>query len=214
MKNMKHLIILGAGGFARDVYNFAINSKGYNELFDVKGFLDINLHSMDGFEGYPPILGSENNYVINENDVFITAIGDNNLRKKIVDVIISKGGKFITLIHKTSILHTNAIIGDGCLIQPNSMIGADTKIGCHSYIQNGVTIGHDAVIGSFCRIDCNVVFIGGTSCEDYVTVHTNSVVNHKVSIGEGAVVGACSFVIRKVKPGTTVVGNPAKKLME
>lgn len=209
---MKHLIILGAGGFARDVFNFAINSKGYNELFDVKGFLDINLHSLDGFSGYPPILGSENDYDIQERDVFITAVGDNKLRKKIVDVIVSKGGKFITLIHQTAVIHTNAKIGEGCIIQPNTVIGADTNTGSHTYIQNGAILGHDVRVGSFCRIDCNVMFVGGTLCEDFVTVHTNSVINHNVVVGENAVVGACSFVIRKVKPGITVFGNPAKKI--
>ena len=209
---MKHLIILGAGGFARDVYNFALNSKGYNDKFIVKGFLDLNEHSLDNFDGYPPILGSEHDYAPEENDIFISAIGDNILRKKIVDVIESKGGKFATLIHKTAIIHTNAEIGDGCIIQPNAVIGADTKIGNHTYIQNAAILGHDAKVGMFCRIDCNVMFVGGTSCEDFVTVHTSAVINHNVKIGNNATVGACSFVIRKVKPGTTVFGNPAKRL--
>lgn len=209
---MKQLIILGAGGFARDVYNFAINSRGYGNLFDVKGFLDINEHSLDGFKGYPPILGNENTYDIQKEDIFITAIGNNELRKKVVDIIVARGGGFITLKHNTSIIHTNAEIGEGCLIQPNAVIGADTRIGCHSYIQNGAILGHDAHVGSFCRIDCNVMFVGGTSCEDFVTVHTSSVINHNVVIGNNAVVGACSFVIRKVKPGNTVLGNPARVL--
>lgn len=209
---MKHLLILGGGGFARDVYNFALNSKGYNESFDVKGFLDIDEHSLDGFNGYPPILGFEGNYNIQENDVFITAIGDNELRKRIVDVVASRGGEFVTLIHNTSIIHTNAIIGEGCIIQPNTVIGADTIIGNNTYIQNATILGHDVQIGSFCRIDCNVMFVGGTKCDDFVTVHTGSVINHNVVIGNHSVVGACSFVIRKVKSGTKVFGNPAKRL--
>lgn len=209
---MKNLIILGAGGFARDVYNFALNSKGYNEKFIVKGFLDLNEHSLDNFDGYPPILGSEYDYTPEVNDIFITAIGDNQLRKKIVDIVESKGGLFLSLIHNTALVHTNAKIGNGCLIQPNTVIGADTAIGDHTYIQNGTILGHDAKVGSFCRIDCNVMFVGGTSCEDYVTVHTGAVINHKVCIGNNAVVGACSFVIRKVKAETTVFGNPAKRI--
>ena len=209
---MKNLIIVGAGGFGRDVYNFALNSIGYGVDYDIKGFLDVEKDALKQFKGYPPVLSDEIYYDIQVDDVFITAIGDNLIRKKVVDIIESRGGSFLTLIHKTAIVNINANIGSGCLIQPLAYIGADTNIGSHTYIQNSDVIGHDVCIGSFCRIDRNVVFVGGTSSEDYVTVHTNSVINHKVKLGEGSVVGACSFVIRKVKPNTTVTGNPAKTL--
>jgi len=211
---MKQLVIIGAGGFARDVYNFALNSKGYNKEFIIKGFLDKDTNAMDCFKGYPPVLGYEGDYTIGSEDVFITAIGDNLIRKKVVDAIEAKGGKFISLIHNTAVVHTNANIGIGCLIQPMAFVGADTIIGNHTYIQNNTVIGHDVHIGSYCRIDCNVVFVGGTTAEDNVTVHTNSVINHKVKVFSDSVVGACSFVIRNVKQGSTVVGNPAKRLME
>ena len=207
---MKHLLIVGGGGFSRDVYNFALESKGYGHEYDIKGFLDIDPHSMDGFKGYPPILGDENSYTIQEDDIFITAIGDNHIRQKAADIISSKGGKFITLVHNTARIHTNADLGNGCIVQPQAFVGADTAIGDHTYIQNNDVIGHDVKIGAYCRIDCNVVFVGGTSAADYVTVHTNSVINHKVSLGNDVIVGACSFVIRKVKDGMTVCGNPAK----
>jgi acetyltransferase-like isoleucine patch superfamily enzyme len=56
------------------------------------------------------------------------------------------------------------------------------------------------------------VIIGGVELKDRATVHTAAVVSHKVVVGEDAVVAACSFVIKKVKPGTTVCGNPAIRL--
>jgi acetyltransferase-like isoleucine patch superfamily enzyme len=38
-------------------------------------------------------------------------------------------------------------------------------------------------------------------------------ISHNVTIENNSRVAACSFVIRRVKEGTTVMGNPAKKLM-
>ena len=48
--------------------------------------------------------------------------------------------------------------------------------------------------------------------EDDVNIHTSAVISHNVVVETGAHVGALSFVIKKVKAGTTVMGNPAKKL--
>jgi acetyltransferase-like isoleucine patch superfamily enzyme len=74
-------------------------------------------------------------------------------------------------------------------------------------------IGHDAQIGNWNRIDTHVTCVGGIRIEDEVNIHTSAVINHGVVVESNANVGACSFVIRRVKTGTTVIGNPAKKLM-
>ena len=43
---MKHLVIIGAGGYGREMYGAALGSVGYGTEFDVKGYLDGNA---DGF---------------------------------------------------------------------------------------------------------------------------------------------------------------------
>ena len=41
---MKHLIIIGARGFAREAYHMALRTKDYqNGVYDIKGFWMINL---------------------------------------------------------------------------------------------------------------------------------------------------------------------------
>ena len=90
------------------------------------------------------------------------------------------------------------------------MIGNDAVIGDYNMIQAYTVIGHDARIGSWNRIDTHVTCVGGIVLEDDVDIHTSAVINHGVTVGTGARVGALSFVIRKVKPQTTVYGNPAR----
>ena len=92
------------------------------------------------------------------------------------------------------------------------MIGNDAVVGDYNMIQSYTVIGHDAHIGSWNRIDTHVTCVGGIVIEDDVSIHTSAVISHGVTVGSGAHVGALSFVIRKVKAGTTVMGNPAKKL--
>lgn len=52
---MKHLLIIGARGFGREIYNLAINSIGYQEEFDIKGYLDNKLDALCDYKNYPPI---------------------------------------------------------------------------------------------------------------------------------------------------------------
>ena len=93
-----------------------------------------------------------------------------------------------------------------------SGMGIESEVGDFCLVQDNAIIGHNVTVGNFARIDCNVVLIAGVSIEDDVCIHTSAVINHNIHIGRGATVGALSFVIRNVKPGTTVLGNPAKKI--
>lgn len=209
---MKELIIIGAGGMGRTLYSNAIESVGYGEDFVVKGFIDDNLHALDGFEKYPPIVGTIKDYMPQPNDVFVSSIGGTS-RRPCMEEIICRGGEFMELIHQTARIYQGAKLGKGNFIGAYSVIGNDAVIGDYNMIQSYTVIGHDARIGNWNRIDTHVTCVGGIIVEDDVNIHTSAVISHKVVVESGAHVGACSFVIRRVKAGTTVMGNPAKKLM-
>ena len=211
---MKHLIIIGAGGMGRQLYQCAKNCIGYKDEYDIKGFLDDNTNALDEFDGFPPILGTIEDYHIQDEDVFINSIGDIKYKKHCVEVIQDKGGKFINLIHPLASLPENLKIGIGNVILSRVSIGVETEIGDFNLIQTGAIIGHDVKIGSWSRIDCYVVLVAGVNVEDEVCVHTSSVINHNVRLCKGSTVGALSFVIKNVKPGVTVFGSPAIRIKE
>lgn len=208
---MKNLVIIGAGGMGRTMYSNAIESVGYEIDFFVKGFIDDNLNALNGFLNYPPLLGTIKGYQPQPDDVFVSSIGG-AARKTCMEDIISKGGEFWALIHKTARIYTNAKLGKGNFIGAFTVVGNDAKIGDYNMIQSYTVIGHDAIIGNWNRLDTNVTCVGGIIIEDEVNIHTSAVISHGVTVGTRAHIGALSFVIRKVKPGTTVYGNPAKRL--
>ena len=210
---MKNLIIIGAGGMGRQVSLFAKSCKGYQKEYVIKGFLDDNPDAMKGFEEFPPLLGSIDNYEIQPDDIFFNSIGEVKSKKLCINKILNRGGEFITLVHPTAGISEGTKIGQGCMISARAGIGTECTVGDFCLIQDNAIIGHDVHVGNFCRIDCNVVLIAGVKLDDEVCVHTSSVINHNVHIGEGATVGALSFVIRNVKPGTSVQGNPAKRII-
>ena len=209
---MKQLIIIGAGGMGRTFYDMAKESLGYGFEYAIKGFIDDNSSALDGFENYPPLLGTIRDYQPNENDVFVCSIGGGS-RRKCMEEIIAKGGSFLTMIHQTARLGTNVTLGKGTIVGAFTTIGADAKVGNYNLIQSYTVVGHDSRIGDWNRIDTHVTLVGGTIVENETDIHTSAMISHNVTIESNSRVAACSFVIRRVKSGTTVMGNPAKRLM-
>ena len=196
----------------RTLFSNALESVGYGEKFLVKGFIDDNLHALEGFDNYPPVIATIQDYIPQKDDVFVSSIGGAS-RRPCMEEIIRRGGEFMELIHQTARIYTNVKLGKGNFIGAYTVIGNDAEVGDYNMIQSYTVIGHDAKIGSWNRIDTHVTCVGGTIVEDDVNIHTSAVISHKVIVESGAHVGALSFVVKKVKAGTTVMGNPAKKLL-
>lgn len=208
---MKHLIIIGAGGMGRVMYDMARESIGYQSDYDIKGYIDDNLHSLDNFIGYPPIIATISDYTPQTDDIFICSIGGNS-RKACMESIIQRGGEFLTMIHQTARIGSNVQLGKGCMVGAFTTIAADAKIGDYNFIQSNMIIGHDVVIGNWNRIDSHTMLIGGITIGNENMIHSAAVINHEVHIGNHCHIGACSFVTRNVEDHWTVFGNPARRL--
>ncbi len=209
---MKNLLIIGARGWGREIFNMLPDCIGYQSEFDVKGFLDDDPNALDGKPGYPPILNSVEDYTIEPNDVFVCAMGDAQWKKHYAELVLNKGGKFITLVHKNADIQRNTSLGEGCIVCPNATISCDIKVGCFVTFMAYSTVGHDSVVDDYAHIGTRSFMGGYSSLGCCSTLHTGSIVLPHVKVGDNCIVGAGSVVIRKVSNGTTVYGNPATKL--
>lgn len=97
----------------------------------------------------------------------------------------------------------------------NLQLGTRTDIGAFTYInaKHGVVIEDDVQIGSHCSI-YSVSTIdnkeGKVTLKKGCKIGTHSVVMPGVTIGENAVVGACSFVNKDIPANCVAFGVPAK----
>lgn len=212
MTSMKHLLIIGARGFGREVYRTFLSTDSYiSGEIDVKGFLDDKADALEGFDGdWPPVIGSVETYVVDKDDVFFCALGDSHWRKHYAELIARKGGNFINIIHRTALVSPVAKMGTGCIVCAYTTVSPNVTIGNHVMIQSYGNFGHDSEIGDYASIE-SYVFLGGyAKVGELSTMHTkSSIIPHK-SIGKECVVGFGSVVMRNFMDGVHVFGNPAK----
>ena len=211
---MKHLIIIGARGFGREVYSTFIKTTPYlSHAIDVKGFLDDKADALSGLSGdWPPIIGSVEDYAVQDDDVFFSALGDPFWRKHYSDLISEKGGHFISIVHPTAQVNRDAELGEGCFVGSFTTISPNVKVGKHVTILAYVDLGHDAVVGDYTSVE-SYVFLGGYASVGKLSIlHTKSSILPHKSVGDQCVVGNGSVVIKHVKDGLHVFGNPAVKI--
>lgn len=209
---MKKLYIIGARGFGRETYGLYKECKSTLKDVECVGFLDDKKDALDDFSGYPPIVSSVEDFIPSEDDRFICALGDPKWVKHYTDIISKKGGKFLSLISPNAFIGSGTVIGDGCHIPGWTCISCDIKIGNHVSVDVFCDFGHDVTIGDCCHIGAYTFLGGGVQMGECVTAHPRvNVLPHK-KIGDNAVLGAASVVIKSVAPNTTVFGVPAKRI--
>ena len=207
-----NLVIIGASGLAREVYDLALTCYADQSNFKVKGFLSDGPSNIEEM-GYPKVLNTVSGYEVEEGDVFFCAIGNVNDRKKTCEIILMKGGTFINLIHPTAIISPSENIGMGVAIKAYSSLASDVCIGNFVYLQSSVILGHDVVIGNFCQVNSFSFFAGYCFIEDLCVINAGAKLIQKSKVETGATVGIGSVVLTRVKAGTTVFGVPAKKII-
>jgi len=73
-------------------------------------------------------------------------------------------------------------------------------------------MGHDVSIGDFCKINSFTFIAGSSVIGNQCVLNAGARLIQSTQIEDNAVVGMGSVVLRKVKKGTTVFGNPARRV--
>lgn len=205
----QRLIIIGAGGLGRVIYDLLLHDSEICRSYDLEGFLDnrteLDLPSdLDG-----KVLESPLSYKICPKDVFLPAVGNTFLRRKLITPLINQDAIFFNYINRASIA-SRTTIGQGVFIGPGAAISTDCEIGNYCCIDSYSIIGHDVKIGSNCMIGAMSFLAGGVVAKEGVTIHPRSTIAKDVVLGDYCTIGMGAVVLKDVPPYTTVFGNPAR----
>lgn len=207
---MDNIIIIGAGGFGREVYSW-LKDTFDNKQFKIKGFLtNIPDHLNDFDDINVPILGDENTYKIDSEDKFIFAIGDIDAKKRIVTNLKNKGAKFLNLIHPTAVVAKSAKIGEGVVICPFALVSSHVQLDDFVTMNFYSSCGHDAKVGKYCILSPYATVNGFSILEDEVFLGSHATVTARRKVGYRAKVSANSAVMNDAPPYTFVYGVPGR----
>jgi len=210
---MKQLIIIGAGGFGREVLGWAQESTAYRKEWEIAGFLDDRPEAIGMAYGIDlPLLGNTMDYQPKSEDVLICAVGNPVQRAEMRRRFTERGGIFTRVIHESCVVGRNVELGQGVILCPRVVLTCDLSIGENTALNVASAVGHDAWIGSDCQISSFCDLTGHVRVGDSVMMGSRVSVLPGRSIGDNAIVGAGSVVVSDVPESVTVFGNPAKIL--
>ena len=161
---MKSILVIGAGGHGQVVAEVA-EACGYTRI----DFLD------DCSEAAIGKIQDMDKFQSQYKDAFV-GIGNNILRKNLMNQLVELGYNIPVLIHPSSYVSKSASINKGTLIEPKAIVNTHSNIGSGSIISVGSIIDHDVSIGNFCHINSGSIVKAGASVDDLKKLEAGEVV--------------------------------------
>lgn len=210
---LKKLVIIGAGGFAREVAMLVEEINALNNEWELIGFIDEKPANHGKLINDIPVLGDFDYFYNQNSNVYaVCAVGNSRSKQSLVRKAIERGFQFTNLIHPSVKISTHVDMGIGNIICAANIITTNIIIGNHVAINPGCGIGHDVTIGDYSTILWSVNLSGnvkvGTGCE----IGTKTVIIQDIDIGEWSIIGAGAVVVKDIPPYCTAVGVPAKPI--
>ncbi len=209
---MKDLYIVGAGGCGREVLQII---KEIHQIqgpkWNIKGFLDDTENPLEGKACDCNVVGTIQGYEPKENEVLVMAIASPQAKQKLVPMLVQRGAVFESVIHPYAYLGEFNQIGNGVVIYGGFSMSVNVKIGNYVTLL-GSGLGHDVQIGDFSTVSGMCYILGNVVVGSGVFIGSNAVIAPHANIEDEAFVGIGSVVLRRVKKGKRVFGNPAREM--
>lgn len=206
------IVIVGAGGFGREVLATIKAINRQNHQFTVLGFVDDNLPVGTRIHDLT-VLGSLADLVRINPEGVVVAIGNSRIREAVV-AQIDKRVTFPNIIHPQVMRQDSAriAVGNGNIFCAGTIFTTDIAVGNFCIVNLSCTIGHDAQLADFVSVMPSVNISGGAQIARGAYIGTGAKLIKATTLGAYCKVGAGAVVDADVAPESTVVGIPAKPL--
>lgn len=201
------LIIIGASGHGRVVADIAIKMNNWENI----AFLDDD-DTVKTCMGFKVIGKTSDSFTYKDKADFFIAIGNNSVREKVQEALISEGLNVVSLIHPSSIIGNDVEIGIGTVIMAGVVINSATRIGKGCIINTSSSLDHDNAIEDYVHISPGARLAGTVKAGRGSWIGIGSVVSNNVNICSGCKVGAGAVVVKDITEPGTYFGVPVRRI--
>lgn len=209
---MKDLVIIGAGGFGRELSDIVERINLIEPTWNLLGFIDDGIPAGQIVDSYP-IIGTVDYLNSVDKELYaICALGVSKTRAKIISRISNPNIKYATIINPNALIYRDSYVGEGSVICGGTIATVNVKVGKHVIVNINCTLGHDDVIEDYCVINPGVNVSGNVVLGEMSDLGTGSKVLQGTKVVSGTVVGASGVVLKDITEPGTYVGVPVKKV--
>lgn len=205
---MRNLLLLGAGGLAREA------AMAEQRSHRIIGILDDDPQLRGGRIADLDVLGEIHLAAEHDADLLV-CVGSGSARRTIVRRLAALGvtdGRYATLTDRAVRIPSSCVVGVGCIILAGSVLTADATIGRHVVLMPNATVTHDDILEDFVTVAAGAALGGSVVLGEASYLGMNASVRQRVRVGADATIGMGAAVLEDVPSGETWVGVPARRL--
>lgn len=203
---MKKIVIVGAGGFGREIAWVIERINAARPIFEILGFCDDAADKQNGVCGAYPLLGSFSEIKGRFGLVgFFCAIGNNRVRQEVTMNAYAQGHEPVSVVDPTAVIAQDVKTGRGCFVGIGSVVSVGSVIREGVIVNHQVCVGHDVMVGGFAQLCPGVCVSGGCEIGEGALLGTQAGTIPLKRVGAWATVGAGMTALRDVEDGATVV---------
>ena len=213
MTALQDLLIVGAGGFARETAEAvrAINER--KPLWRLLGYVDddpgLAGRVIDGIQIVGP-LKTIREYPSAALVVCVGHPGNYFSRKRIVQSLSLPESRYATIMHPSVSWPATSPIGPGSVLLASVVGTAAVTIGAHVTVMPGAIFTHDDVVEDFTTFGAGARLAGRVHVGQGAYVGSGVLVREDRRIGAWSLVGMGAVVTRDVPDGEIWMGTPAR----
>ena len=208
------IVIIGGRGNGTVIASTIEDCRKAGFDFEFVGFLNDNEQEINGY----PVLGGIQNEdwkKLPEEYSFIFAMSNIKQapeRFQMLKNLRIPDERYATVIHPTAVVSGKATLGHGVVLMPFTLVSPDVKIGNHTQLYAQSFVGHDTVLDEMVFVANNASIGGRIHIKNGAHIGSNCSILERLTIGEFAVTGLGSVVLKDVDAKKKIVGNPGRSI--
>ncbi len=211
---MNRLVIVGCGGFGREVHDIVDALISTGDTYEVVGYVDDSpsasnraLLAARGAEVLGPLGWFES---ADREIAYIIGIGNGPICRRIDRQLTDWGFEAATLVHPEATTGFDVRMRPGVVIAAGARLTTNISLGRHVHIDRNCVVGHDSRLHDYVVALPAAGVAGATTIGEATLLGTQSAVLQGLVVGSEVRLGAGAIATKDIPAGVTAVGVPAR----